>query len=334
MSAGPVALRFVTSGGTATGMGHLMRCATLAEEALELGLPIDFAVRGDSAALAALAGQIPAVAMRQWEHATGLTDGATALVVDTREPIDDALSEARRRGVATTVLDRADHLDGAALTVLPVAHAARIDHPRLLAGAAYCPLPRALRRIEAPPLSTRRQALLTLGGADPHRATLPLAAILAEGLDAADRGDWTRHVVIGPAFERTEALARSLEAEGWVVHRAPDRATLLARMALTAFAIVGFGNSVYELAWLGVPQIYWTHRASDLEDADRLEALGLGRVGGAASRLDAGAARDRLRAALAAPDWAARSSASGRTLLGDGGGARRIVECALEAKPR
>lgn len=323
---GAVDLLLAAEGGAEHGLGHVMRCAALAIEARNRGLRIAIALRGDAAARDVLASESLAAAVRPWTSRLfppGVA--ASAVVFDARGAIAPALHEAAASGARTLVLDRLDLQDVADWTVLPGVHGAPVRHPRVRQGASWCVIAPELRSVRRAAFELdRHRALVTLGGADPRCLTARVADELAAALgpDGASRVD----VVLGAAFRDVGLVARQLAERGFVPHLAPTRRRLAALAGRAAFAVCGFGTTVYELAFLGVPMLYLTHREADVEDARRLEGLGIGRFAGCAAGFAPERLREALDAAALAPAWRRASAARGRALLDEGGGAARILD--------
>lgn len=330
---GAVDLRFFVSGGAGHGLGHVLRAIEIAREALDRGVRVAVALRGDAGARTLVRERLPAAVLEDWCGPEAAARPAAWAVFDTREPIADELGQAARAGLQRLVLDRADHLDDAELTVLPHLHGRCADHPRLRRGAPWCVIPRELRRLGPAEDDAREGVLVSFGGADPHDLTSAACEALA-----AQRGAQARrepvHVVLGRCFGAREALLRRLRRRGWSAHFDLDRRGMALLMRRSAAAVVGFGITVYELAWLGVPMLYLVHHESDVAEARALEALGIGAFGGSAHALDGAALRRRLAETVLDPDWRRQAARTARTLLGDGEGAVRIVDALLEGERR
>ncbi len=314
-------IRFLVTGGAGWGLGHVMRTAVLAGEARERGYDVRVALRGDAAARTALSVELPDTTPCCWPTGDDVSANEH-LVIDSPESIGDVIAAARDAGARTVVIDRLDHLDDADATVLPIVHGPALPHPRLFQGPAYvltAPIVRA--HAGAPYPGDRRVALITFGGADPAGLTLPVTRVLL------DTGvDFETHVVIGPAFAEADALAKRLTALGARVHRGLTRADVVGLMVRSRFALTGFGTSLYDLAVIGTPAVYWTHRASDLADAGRLETRGLGACAGSGDAFDDTRARSAIARTVLDAAWRERASASARQLVGAGDGARNVLD--------
>ena len=321
-------IRFAVAGGRGVGLGHVMRCAAIAAEAEARGHSVRFVLRGDAAAALALGAELQDVELEPWTTPMQTASAGDWLVVDAPGDVRGELLAARAAGARTCVIDRLDQLDAADATVLPVAHGPRLTHPRLFQGPEWCIIAPVVRTCADRPYPGHRCiGLITLGAADPLGLTEQIARVVRDAVASSVESPWLElQVVVGPAFADPETTARSLEALGCRLRRGPDRAELASLMGRTLFAVSAFGTSVYDLAAVGVPVVYWTHRASDLEPAHRLEAAGLGAVGGDGTRFAADACRDLLRRTVLDPTWRARASMRGRALVANANGAARIVD--------
>ena len=318
-------IRFLVSGGAGVGLGHVMRTAVLAAEARRQGHGITLVVRGDASAHAALAAELPGAPVEPWREAAAAVSTGGVVVIDAPEDIAAELTMARQRGVRSLVIDRTDHLDSADATVLPILHGPSIDHPRLFQGAEFVSIAPAVRAADTVAYPGDRSiALVTAGGADPLGMTMPLTEALTSVI--GDRYDGAAvHVVVGPAFADGDAVARRLAERNVYVHRALPRASLATLMARARFALTGFGTSVYDLAALGTPAVYWTHRATDVDAATRLQARGVGASGGNGARLSIETVAATLRETVLRDEWCLDASVRARTLVAPADGARAVL---------
>ena len=330
----PMRIKFAVAGGCGIGFGHVMRCASIATEAAARGHSVSFALRGDATAALALGDEVADVVVVPWAGAEPAVRDCDWLVIDAPGDIQAELDAAAAAGVRSCVLGRVDHLDHADATVLPFAHGPTTRHPRLVQGPEWCFVAAAMATYASRPYpASRRIALVTLGAADQLGLTLPIARVVRDALLASPESGWLElHVVVGPAFADGEAVARELEALGCRLRRGPGRAELASLMGRTAFALTGFGSSLYDLAAVGVPAAYWTHRGDDLEAARRLEAAGLGVLAGEGSRFSSAGCRELLARTVLDPLWRVRASVRGRAVVARADGAARLVtlmECGV-----
>jgi spore coat polysaccharide biosynthesis predicted glycosyltransferase SpsG len=247
-----------------------MRCLALAQAFRDRGIDAAFA----SAALTpSIAARLAAEGIEvrpvdpAADGAAGSTQaiaralGANALVIDGYHFAADWRLALRALGVPVLAFQDLD--DGLPLHAdLVLNAAARSDEPRwrraapdarFLVGPEHVLLRRELRRAMAAdglPITDRPALLVTFGGADPARLTLPATAALARSLHGVPLD-----VVIGGSVPDGLDLAQQVTALGdrVVVHLDPlEMAPLMARAGL---AVSAAGGTVGELAALGVPAL-------------------------------------------------------------------------------
>jgi spore coat polysaccharide biosynthesis predicted glycosyltransferase SpsG len=271
------------------------------------------------------------VARRPWRETADLAGDAPWVAFDTRDDCREALATLAASGRRSLVLDRDDLVNEATWTVLPVLHAAPCRHPRVRGGGPFCIVPAAVRRTDPAPETERDLLLMSFGGADPLGLTERLAAPLAQAI-----GGWrggprpALHAVVGPSFAEPERACQRLLEAGFHVHRALPRADFAALLRRAAGALVGFGTTLQELAWLGVPFVSLTHHREDVVHARRLEGLGVGAAGGFGAAFDAQELSALLTRSLFDPDFRRSTAMRARELLGDGRGATRILSLLSE----
>jgi len=321
------AIDVVVAGGPGVGFGHLMRSGTIAAEAIRLGWRVHLHLEGDPRAADKLAEAAGSDAIFEWSRWPGSRAGGM-LLIDIPGDKSVWLERGEAAGMPAIVLDDDRHRDRARLTICPSLHARPAASARRIAGPRYVVLSRTHLETSSPPLAARNELLLSLGGSDPHRATLRVAPWIAGLLDdpAIEHGLATRHVVLGPGFvDPDRRAADALRDAGWQVHHALSQAAMAQRMAAARLAIMGFGTSLGELAWLGTPHLSITHHARDDRHARRLEAHGIGLHLGFAPELTADAVRPKLRRGLLDRAWQRAGAERAASLLEGGLGARRIV---------
>ena len=315
-------LAIATSGGAEQGLGHVMRTASLAREALSRGIAVSFHVAGDEAVRRVAAKEVPEAALFAWDGVSDVSMGARGLVIDAPHAIDGVLAAARDADVPTTVLDRVDQIEAASWTVLPVLHAEPQADPRVRQGPDWCVIEPWNLGLVAPAFPGDRDLLLMVfGGADVGGLSLRVAEALSAAPDMGLRPVF----VMGPAAptERADELTRYGE-----VLRAPCRSELYGWMGRARLAVCAFGVTLYELAALGTPALVFTRNDADAAAALRLAGHGIGRVLGQMTDFDPTAFQDALEDALHG-DWPAYAHAQGLRALGDGAGPKRILDLAL-----
>lgn len=333
---------FVFSGGAGVGLGHVVRCATLAAAAQRRGWRVGGWLDGDDAARA------------KWQELTGRdVDGARAdlsprrragvVALDFPETKPHWIERLAGRASPVLVIDDAGDVAGATWQLLPALHhgldrAGEPDagggRPRRLVGPRYAVLPDAHRRLGPDWTAPRTRLLVSLGGADPHRVGPALAR---RSIEVARVTDPTLavDVVLGPAFaDAGDVESDRLTALGAHVHRGPAMAEMARLMARARLAVIGFGTSLGELAWHGTPFVCVPHHDFDRAPARALEANGIGRLLATVADVRAGAPEidRRLAAALIDDPWLRESAARAHARLEGGRGIDRLFQI-LEADP-
>jgi spore coat polysaccharide biosynthesis protein SpsF len=173
------------------------------------------------------------------------------------------------------------------------------------------------------PLAGPLKLLVSAGGSDPKRLTIPIAEAIAD-LEL----DTEVSFVIGPGFENADEIAGELSAMDDDFHVIDRPSTLTEAMSGQHLAIATFGVTAHELAASGVPAIYICHDKDQIQSADALAETGAGVnlglpdvvEGGQLAYLVSAMADDRRRLR--------HMSACGRDAL-DGRGAYRVAEAIL-----
>ena len=319
-------LVFVISAGSKYGMGHLMRSAVLAREAGRKGMTCKFLLKGDKAAGTVLERELPGIEVAEWSDSNILTSEAGVFVFDTKEDLDRELSIAAETGAKSVFIDRLSPQNELVdLYILPVAHALVPENMRekTLSGLDYVILSEVFLnsiRDDAFLKNKRDTLLITLGGSDPFNVT---ERVLDACYGCRELFKEKKVVVVaGPANQRAGAIREKGERYGMEVVVAPDQKSYCDLLLSSFLVIVGFGITVYELAYLGVPALYITHYREDGDGARKLESVGLGRFIGYGPDLFSTDISSAVEAALSEADLAKRKPA----IVLDGKGASRIIE--------
>ncbi|MFC2075732.1 hypothetical protein ACFLT7_01490 [candidate division KSB1 bacterium] len=168
-----------------------------------------------------------------------------------------------------------------------------------------------------------KKVLVTCGGSDPHGLTLRLLGSLKDldpGLDLLS-------VVLGPNYtdvEGTEEILGEFPYPTVILKGTTDLAPV---MAETSVAVATFGITLYELARMGVPVLFF-YPPDEAENALLLKEQGMGIPLGPIGSFEPGPIRETLQNLLEdRAQWSAIRD-SGRRLV-DGRGAHRVAETIL-----
>ncbi len=250
----------------AIGIGHVMRCLAIAEEAMTRGwtcylcadeLPAAVAQKVRAGGVEILGGVTVAEAVK--------TRSPAALMIDGYRFSADQRRTWRALGLPVVAIDDNCHLLAyhCDLLINPNAHAATLPYTQdqsidqRLLGLDYFPLRRRLReftKADKTPLAERRRLLISFGGSDPLALTLPVV----QALQRATLPDIALDVVLGPGIAHRQRLEKSLLEclEPADIHFDPDDfGDLICRAGL---AISAAGGTAMELAALGTPALLVT----------------------------------------------------------------------------
>ena len=172
-----------------------------------------------------------------------------------------------------------------------------------------------------------RKVLVTLGGADPTNATLPVLGALARLSDAAAKDavpHWEAKIVLGPANPHLDSLREKLRRTSGNVQLLTDVDDMAELMAWADVAVTAAGTTCWELARMQLPAVALVVADNQEPIARRLAEMG------AVTRPEHSGQdiEERIAEALSAlchdPDRRAKQSEVGRRLV-DGRGAGRVV---------
>ena len=317
------------SSGPKVGMGHVMRCRSIAQEVVERGGAVLLVVDDE-------------------ESAAALGNEPFDVVTAARRP--DWTSEPARGAWLDGFVDWTPELERLAAAGTPAflvenrgparEHCDRLVYPalhyepdewderhgdRILAGAPWIPLAREIRGLHQRPASERDVDLLvTFGGSDPLELTEKvlseldvsrLSVVVAIGPHMAARRDAIRALVAGQPNVRV--LLPGMPLGRW--------------MTRSRFALTAVGTTLYELAYLGVPALVLANWGADQTALDWYAANGPHVPLGCAAGLSPEGLRAALARGLAELECRARSAPGETTVAGLGGGATRLADTLLAA---
>ncbi len=324
------------------GMGHVMRCLSLAQAHAELAVtPATFLTADPLPGLISRAGE-SGIAVTALSSAPGSDGdvretsalaqrvGADWIVLDGYRFDPAFQSGLRAGGQRVLVIDDHGHAGRYHADVVldqnpgadAVAYENRDPHTRLLLGVRFALLRAEFRRWRRsrPPVPARaRRVVVTLGGSDPDN----VSARVLEGL-AAVPGPLEVLLVIGAANPHGAALRAAVALCPHPVDVVVDARDMPERLAWADLAVAAAGSTSWELALVGTPQMAVVLADNQQPVADRLASDGLAVSLGRHGALGA----DAIAAAVAdlAEDRARRSELSRRGQgLVDGRGALRVL---------
>jgi len=330
---------FRADGGSSVGMGHLVRTHALTQCLQARGVTVRFLTRPGAG--------------EAWLRAHRVAVDVLAADAGTREDAEIVKGTVSERRTDVIVTDgyafRTDYLASLVSIGIPIASiddlagwpfpsalvvnggigATRLRYDvspgtLVLQGPEFLLLRRPFRRRERgtervfPPVA--RSLLACFGGADP----LDWTALVLE--------TWARlpvrpalHLVVGPAYERLEALRAVATSLGAVVHHDLGAEELADAMTSADVAVASCGMVAGELLALGVPAILGVASEDQRRNADTLKALGAGHL---VEPFAAGRLERALTELLADPEARAALSRAGADVVA-GRGAERVADAIL-----
>ena len=255
----------VTEGGTGIGLGHVMESAHVMRALDRLGVEARCLGYGPRSVRAGPAGL-----------GVGVAPLATRLGPESAA----ALGRRLRRAGARVVFCNVMRLEETTVTRL---RAAGLVGTAIVEGQApvsldhvFDVIARPELMILSPRLARRRPArtatislLLSMGGSDARGLTPRLVRWLGGMTDPPEL-----RVVVGTLFDHHEALSRAVDCYPveCLVDRAPPQDRLFGMMRASRAAIAHGGDTLYELACLGVPSAVVCPTVRQLRVADRFAA--------------------------------------------------------------
>jgi UDP-2,4-diacetamido-2,4,6-trideoxy-beta-L-altropyranose hydrolase len=335
-------LLFRTEASAAIGMGHAMRCLSLAEAYigsatgrsvfLMAWTPSAFASRaaGDGVEVRALAAAPGSTDDVRETLATADEVAAGWIVLDGYQfdgAFQAALVDARHRVLA---LDDHGHAGRYHADLVlnqnagadPALYGDRQPATRLLLGPRFALLREEFRRWPAQRRKAPARAgrvVVTLGGSDPDN----VSARVLQGL-AAVQGPLEVLLLIGPANQHRAGLERAAAACPHPVEVAADVRDMAEHLAWGDLAVTAAGSTVLELARVGTPQILIVLADNQAPGAEAMARGGLAISLGRHESIDTGAIAAAVGALADDAEHREELSRRSRELV-DGQGAARVL---------
>lgn len=311
------------------GVGHVMRCVALAQELTARGAAVHFACRSLTSLArdrlrdegfttsevdpTASLGEVTAAAAADWTVVDLGAGFEPAELVDVagRVLVIDDLGQTFP-SPPDLVLNQNLHAAGTPYT--------GVDDDRVLRGPTYLLFrDEFLRAVAARDDDVpRRGLLLSLGGTDPLRLTLPFTHAIIAAVDGPLS-------VLASSSHPHIARLRELAAEIPELNLNEDVRDVARLMAQVELAVTSGGTTVWELAALGVPTLVGSVAPIEdlllagLRERDFFDVLG------PLDQLDPHDLAARIRHRLKDSSWRAESGRLARSTV-DGHGRRRVVD--------
>jgi UDP-2,4-diacetamido-2,4,6-trideoxy-beta-L-altropyranose hydrolase len=324
----PDKVYILTEGGFDIGFGHITRCTSLYQSFYERGIIPEFIVNGDRAVEVLLKDKKYRILnwLNEQEELFGLIKNADIAVIDSYLA-DYELYEKVSKVVSVPVyIDDTQRIDySKGIVINGSIYAEELDYTRrkdviYLLGSQYIPLRREFWDIPGKEIKESiKSAMITFGGDDTKSMTPTVLKLLTE-----HHPELTKDVVIGKGFQNIKEIESAADKRTNLIYF-PDAEGMKKIMLESDIAISAGGQTLYELARVGVPTIAiavadnqmnnvkgW-HRAGFIRYAGWWEdEVVLENIKNSLKLLEDKSLRERM-------------TKIGRTLV-DGKGARRVVQ--------
>ncbi len=314
---------FFTLGTPQNGMGHIVRCITLADQLKQRGAHVEFVTLQNTPGWTRLMQtQHPVRGVAEvGDMLTAYTGHADAIVIDVEHGPDRAMLERARElypcvinigGVGWAMQDP-DALDN--LVDLQIYQSVLNDappNPRRLVGVEYMMINPAYAACM--PDYERGQVVVSFGGSDPHKLTAPTVAALA-GISR------DCSAIIGGAAEFSDYSVGVR-----FVHSPPS---IVGELVGASLSILQMGMTAYESLAAGVPCLLVNLSKDHERTSVELERLGCAINMGVWDEFNPQTLRERVEYLLARPDELRGMGALGAALV-DGKGAARVADKVME----
>jgi len=322
-----VKIYILTEGGKNAGFGHITRCLSICQAFEEVGIRPELVVNGDETVHDFVKDKNCKIFdwLNDRETLFALVRDADIVFIDSYladYDVYEKISNIAGTGVYLDDNIRVEYPKGFVLN--ETIFAERMPYPkrngvRYLLGAQYAPLRREFRDVPEKPIRENLEVvMITFGGADMRNLTPKVLKLLVDAYPKL-----IKKVVVGKGFQnRTEIEGIKDHNTELIYH--PETAGMKELMLESDAAISSGGQTLYELARVGVPTIGICVADNQLQNIEGWEEAGFLKY---VCWYNSEGMQERLVSSLkelACTDVRVRMSQVGRTLM-DGKGPSRIV---------
>lgn len=267
------------------GMGHIMRCLSIADAARSLGESVIFILADDTVRNMVEGRGYEAVVLKsdyrnmESEIKAWPLAGADIIIVDSYYVTADYLAALRRKAKLIYIDDVAAFPYPSDIIVNYNIYGLDVDYknlyagtdvsmPRFLLGPSFAPLRVMFRSISGRIQRERvKDILISTGGSDPEHIALRLVEKIHRKTT-----EFTYHILMGRMNEDGEAI-RKLAGDGIMLHEnVSDMKSLICSCDI---AVSAAGSTLYEICACGVPFITYILADNQIPGADAFEKYGL-----------------------------------------------------------
>lgn len=252
----------LTDGGGNAGFGHVTRCLSLAQAFENRGFRVSFVINGDDSVKSILGNR--SYHLLTWQEESNrdelvslLKEADTDIVVVDSYLADYPVYEMISQTVAVPVYldDNAEVAYPPGLVLNWSIYAPELAYPgkegvRYLLGPSYLSLRKSFWQVSGKPVPREVQTVMvTFGGDDSKNMTPKVLRHLAETYPGLKK-----KVVVTAAFRNSEEIEQACDGNSQLIE-SPDARGMKEIMELSDIAVSSGGQTLYELARVGVPAV-------------------------------------------------------------------------------
>src|SRR3990167_2430885 len=251
-------ISFLTEGGFNIGFGHIMRCLSLYEAFEEREIIPEFIINGDETINFLLKGKKHTILswLNEKEKLFNMIKGSDVTVIDSYNADYDLYNEVSNLTRIPVYLDdtmRINYPGGVVINggicAEKLGYGTRKDIVYLL-GTAYTPLRREFWDVPEKEIrEDLENVMVTFGGDDMRDMTSKVLRLLVENYP-----ELSKNIVIGNGFQNINEIKRISDKKTNLIY-SPDAEGMKKTMLESDIAICAGGQTLYELARVGVPAI-------------------------------------------------------------------------------
>lgn len=248
----------ITEGGQGIGFGHITRCLSLYDAFKAKGIPAELIISGDRKVRDFLKGRKFRVFdwLNQKEKLSSIINSADAVIIDSYragQKFYDKFSEVVKVPVYIDDNIRLDYPAGIIINGSVGAESFSYGNKEgriCLLGEKYIPLRSAFWSVTDKKIGNDiKSVLITFGGADNRNLTPKVLRLLVKECPR-----WKKIVIIGMGYRNAGEIKRIKDMNTRIIYQ-PDADALKKNMIAADIAISAGGQTLYELARVGVPTI-------------------------------------------------------------------------------
>ena len=322
----------LTEGGKNIGFGHLTRCLSLCQAFEDKGILPEFIVNGDDSVKELLKSRKHR--LLDWiEDSKQLFDiisGSQIVVIDSYLA-DLLFYQKLSKSVETAVYiddnERLDYPRGVLVNGTIYAeqmYSRRKKEVRYLIGAKYIPLRKEFWQVEDKKTNkSLEKIMITFGGDDSKDMTLKILDLLTNEYPGV-----IKNIVVGKSFKNIDKLQKAAGKKTNLI-RFPDARAMKNLMLESDLAVTAAGQTLYELARVGVPAIAVAVARNQMNNVKGWQKAGFIEYAGWWQDKDVLSRISRGIKILASFQARAQRRGIGNKTV-DGKGAQRVVEVLLD----